>query len=73
MHFYTFSEATSAKGEANGVADYMEPLRYKTHIYADVLYRGGCAFVLRRAMKCHTAFIGGYPSCTIVEIRGAVA
>ena len=38
-----------------------------------VLYRGGCAFVLRWAMKCSTAFISGYPSCIIVEIRGAIA
>ena len=38
-----------------------------------VLYRDGCALVLRRAMKCPTAFIGGYPSCIIVEIRGAIA
>ena len=37
-----------------------------------VLYRGGYAFVLRWAMKCPTAFIGGYPSCIIVEIRGAI-
>ena len=38
-----------------------------------VQYRGGCAFVLRRAIKCPTAFIGGYPSCIIVENRGAIA
>ena len=38
-----------------------------------VLYRGGCVFVLRWAMKCPTAFISGYPSCIIVEIRGAIA
>ena len=37
-----------------------------------VLYRGGCAFVLRWAMKCHIAFISEYPSI-IVEIRGAIA
>ena len=38
-----------------------------------VLYRGGCAFVLRQAMKCPTAFIGGYPSSIIVEIRSSIA
>ena len=38
-----------------------------------VLYTGGCVFVLRRAMKFPTAFFGGYPSCIIVEIRGAIA
>ena len=38
-----------------------------------VLYRGGCVFALRRAMKCPTTLIGGYPSCIIVEICGAIA
>ena len=53
----------------------MEPLRYKTHIYTGIFYtyRGGCVSVLRRAMKCPTAFIGGYPSYIIVEICGAIA
>ena len=38
-----------------------------------VLYIGWCVFVLRRAVKCPIAFFGGYPSCIIVEIRGAIA
>ena len=70
-----FSEATSAKGGINviDVADYMESLRYKTHIYAGMFYIEAGVFVLRWIMKCSTAFIGGYRRCIIVEIHSAIA
>ena len=44
-----------------------------SYLHRYVLYRGGCVFVLRQAMKCPTTFIGGYPSCIITEIYGAIA
>ena len=43
------------------------------YLHGYVLYRGGCVFVLRRAMKSPTVFIGGYPSCIITEIHGPIA